>query len=399
MKIMLEKSDNPTLDLSENPAHAPTSAPSIADKMAAQMVKKQQSAGYYFVGSNMHAAVKVCMWTKKSIRGEAACYKASFYGIKSHRCVQMSPAVPYCNHSCIHCWRDTSAHYSGWHGGTDPPDIIASESIMAQIKLLNGFPGSAKTDMAKHRESSDPIHVAISLDGEPTLYAHLPRLIREYHARGLTTFLVSNGSNPQVLERLEQQGAMPTQLYLSFNSPTKEEYKKIVVPLIPDAWEKYCRSLDYLARVGKGEVDKAMTRTVLRMTLALNHNMHGIEGYATFIKHAKPHYVEVKAYMALGSSRNRLGPSRMPTHAQIKEFAASLAKESGYITTAQHALSRIVLLCRDEDAVKSRILKVSRNGGIKTSKEAIPIIEEQARQAIQAGKSGQRANHRPACGS
>jgi len=47
--------------------------------------------GYRFVGR--HSAIKVCSWTKESIRGENFCYKKKFYNIESNQCVQMTPAM------------------------------------------------------------------------------------------------------------------------------------------------------------------------------------------------------------------------------------------------------------------------------------------------------------------
>jgi tRNA wybutosine-synthesizing protein 1 len=47
--------------------------------------------------------------------------------------------------------------------------------------------------------------VAISLTGEPTLYRHIDELIRIFHKKGLTTFLVSNGTNPSALARLSEE--------------------------------------------------------------------------------------------------------------------------------------------------------------------------------------------------
>ncbi len=313
-------------------------------------------AGYKFIGKHDHSAVKICMWTKKAIRGEGVCYKYAFYGIRSHRCVQMSPAVPFCNCACIHCWRDTSAHFLGWEGGIDSAQEIAEGSIKAQLHMINGFPGSPKTNMLMFKEATLPRHVAISLDGEPTLYEQLPELVKEYHKRGMTTFIVSNGSMPAMLERFEKENALPTQLYVSFNSPTKERYGKIVVPLVKDAWENYTGSLRFLEKIGKEIPSRSKTRTVLRMTLALGHNMDDIDGYAEQVKIAKPHFIEVKAYMALGSSRARLGPSRMPTHAQVREFAELFAKKAGYVVSVEHVPSRIVLLCRDKECEKERII-------------------------------------------
>jgi len=46
---------------------------------------------YALIGK--HSAVQICRWTKKSLRNEGVCYKEKFYGIKSHRCCQMSPYI------------------------------------------------------------------------------------------------------------------------------------------------------------------------------------------------------------------------------------------------------------------------------------------------------------------
>ena len=64
-----------------------------------QLMKKQ---GYRFVGN--HSAVKICRWTKQSLRNEGVCYKEQFYGIKAHLCCQMTPWLG-CDNKCIHCWR------------------------------------------------------------------------------------------------------------------------------------------------------------------------------------------------------------------------------------------------------------------------------------------------------
>ncbi|HDM36274.1 MAG TPA: 4-demethylwyosine synthase TYW1, partial [Candidatus Syntrophoarchaeum butanivorans] len=38
------------------------------------------------------------------MRGGEFCYKGRFYGVASHRCIQMTPTI-LCNQACIHCWR------------------------------------------------------------------------------------------------------------------------------------------------------------------------------------------------------------------------------------------------------------------------------------------------------
>ena len=52
-----------------------------------------------------HSGVQICRWCKKSLLDEGDCYKQKFYGIKSHRCSQMSPSVGFCQNKCLHCWR------------------------------------------------------------------------------------------------------------------------------------------------------------------------------------------------------------------------------------------------------------------------------------------------------
>ena len=43
--------------------------------------------------THQHSAVKTCLWLRKSLRGEGNCYKGKFYGIRAHRCVQMTPSL------------------------------------------------------------------------------------------------------------------------------------------------------------------------------------------------------------------------------------------------------------------------------------------------------------------
>ena len=63
--------------------------------------------------------------------------------------------------------------------------------------------------------------------------------------------------------------------------------------------------------------------------------------------------------MFVGGSREEgrgLSLESMVRHAEIKEFAEKLAGLSGYIVSEEHLPSRIVLLCRDAEAMKSRLL-------------------------------------------
>jgi tRNA wybutosine-synthesizing protein 1 len=71
----------------------------------------------------------------------------------------------------------------------------------------------------------------------------LGELIRAFHRRGFTTFLVSNGTVPSALAELNEE---PTQLYISVCAPDEESYRHICRPQIPKAWEKLNETLALL---------------------------------------------------------------------------------------------------------------------------------------------------------
>ncbi|KGL84796.1 tRNA wybutosine-synthesizing protein 1, partial [Tinamus guttatus] len=58
--------------------------------------------GYKLIGS--HSGVKLCRWTKSMLRGRGGCYKHTFYGIESHRCMEATPSLA-CANKCVFCWR------------------------------------------------------------------------------------------------------------------------------------------------------------------------------------------------------------------------------------------------------------------------------------------------------
>ena len=64
------------------------------------ILKKQH---YAIVGE--HSGVKLCHWMRQSLLFKRECYKQTFYGIQSHRCMQMTPSINQCNQMCLFCWR------------------------------------------------------------------------------------------------------------------------------------------------------------------------------------------------------------------------------------------------------------------------------------------------------
>lgn len=291
------------------------------------LLKRQ---GYALAGR--HSAVKTCLWLRHAMNGQGFCYKSKFYGVQSHRCLQMTPTL-ICNQRCLFCWRPTEVPVPApeeW----DSPEKIVAESIACQRKLITGFGGSPNAIKERWIESREPNNVAISLSGEPTFYPYLPELIEEYEKRGFTTFLVTNGTNPAMLARIS-----PSQLYMSLDAPDLETYLKVCQPRSASLWDKINESLSLLKQKD--------SRTVIRTTLVKGENMFKPEGYAELIKKASPDFVEIKAYMHLGFSRLRLERSSMPTHAEVLEFSKALAKDLGYEIADESEISRVVLLSKD----------------------------------------------------
>ena len=294
---------------------------------------KLEYSGYRFVGQYGHAAAKICHWTRKSMVNEGVCYKEKFYGVKSHRCLQMSPAVPFCNQKCSFCWRDLSQTRIEWEGEYDDPKTIIEGAIKAQNNLLCGFGGNKKVDRKKLEESKKPTNAAISLAGEPTLYPEIDELIAEFHRQDFTTFLVTNGMNWEKLGNLDNE---PTQLYVSLDAPNEKVYKELCNPQINDAWNNLNKTLELMNSID--------SRTAIRITSVKDKNMFNTDEYAELINKANPTYVEVKAYMFVGSSRKRLSLDNMPSHQDGRDFAQEIADKTGRELTQEAEVSRVVLL-------------------------------------------------------
>ncbi len=292
-----------------------------SDNQAIQTLTRQ---GYHLVGGG---AVKPCLWLSRAMRGGDQCYKHHFYGISSHCCVQMTPTLE-CNHQCLHCWRPIDDPVPG----TAPlePEALLEGILLGQKKFLSGYGGAKTTDPARLAEAREPRHVALSLMGEPTLYPYLKELLDLIRKRGMTSFVVSNATNPEVLAEL-----LPTQLYLSLNAPDEELYKRVCRPTA-ELWQKVQESLEI--------IKQHRSRSVIRMTLARGLNMERPEDYARLIARAEPDFVEAKSYMHLGRSRERLTREAMPQHYEILEFARTLGEALGYDLEADVPLSRVALL-------------------------------------------------------
>lgn len=305
-------------------------------------IRRLELQGYHLFGEHQHSATKPCLWLKKAMRGGEFCYKGRFYGVASHRCIQMTPTI-LCNQACIHCWRpfiELSEDDIVW----DTPSELIQALLLEHRRILSGYGGSDTTDTKRLREATEPKHVAISLIGEPTIYPYLPAFIDELNALGYTTFLVTNGTNPEMLRRVR-----PTQAYLSLNAPNRDLYERICHP-DDDYWERIMESLETLS--------KLRTRKVIRLTMIKGVNMIDPDVYARLIHRAEPDFIEVKSYMHLGYSRMRLDRSNMPSHNEIREFTGKIVDSlDGYAIEDESEISRVVLVMR-EDFSDKRFLEV-----------------------------------------
>lgn len=270
------------------------------------------------------------------------CYKAKFYGIESHRCIQFSPSILWCWNYCLHCWRYRPSNWSLFPSRTDDPRFIAEMVIKEHKRTVSGYKKYPNVDKKMFEESLNPRHIAISLTGEATLYPRLGELIEEFHRLGLTTFLVTRGIRPDVLANLDKE---PTQLYISIEAYDEESYRYFNNPINPGLWAKTLETIELLPSF--------TSPTVIRITLVKSFNMHNkaIEKWSKLLAIAEPTFVEVKAYMHIGSSITRLSRFDMPSHEEVKNIGAKLAELISYRMVSESIPSRVILLSKIDKPV------------------------------------------------
>ncbi|MFT4313210.1 MAG: 4-demethylwyosine synthase TYW1 [Candidatus Woesearchaeota archaeon] len=299
--------------------------------MLSESAKKSLEKQHYsLVGQ--HSAVKVCGWTKNMINGLGGCYKLTFYGIMSNQCMQMTTSIS-CANRCTFCWRGYKAPVSKeWKWGVDNPVMILEDALKAHHKRLCGFKDSKKANQALYEKSLTVRHVALSLTGEPIMYPRINELLTQCHAEGISTFLVTNAQYPESIRDL----APVTQLYISLDAPTKELLKTVDVPLFPDYWERLHKSLEYMK--------EKTHRTTIRLTMIKGLNDVDEEKYAQLIKKANPDFLEIKGYMHVGESRERLSKEHMPTHEEVREWGQKIVSHlPEFKLMSEHVPSSVVL--------------------------------------------------------
>ncbi len=309
--------------------------------MVAQQLKKAK------YGVSDHSTVALCHWTKKSFKHDGNCYKHKFYGISTHSCMEFSPAGMHCENRCVYCWRPMEFYDSM---KMEPQNVAEPMEIITKLmeerrNLIMGHYGDSRSDKKRLDESLKPSHYAISLSGEPTMYPKLPELIKYLNSLKETKsiFLVTNGQEPKMIQKLQDEDALPTQLYLSTNAADYESFLRINKPRYDDSWQRWNTTLQMLKHLD--------TRTVLRITLIRDYNSQKemIPAFTKMIKQASPHFIEIKSYMHIGRSTNRLDYEHMLDMEEVRKFSEELAKQSQLFSVMDEShVSRIVVLQNNE---------------------------------------------------
>ena len=307
--------------------------------------------GYTIIGT--HSGVKICRWTKSALRGRGSCYKFSFYGIKSHLCMETTPSLS-CSNKCVFCWRHgTNPVGTTWRWQVDPPEMIfegAKEGHYKKIKMMRGVPG---VRAERFQEAMQIRHCALSLVGEPIFYPHINEFVAMLHKERISSFLVCNAQHPDQLANLKSV----TQLYVSIDASNAESLRKIDRPLHRDYWQRFLRCLTILKE------KRFRMRTVFRLTLVKGFNVdEEVEGYADLVALGLPCFVEIKGVTYCGTSSSAgagLTMQNVPFYDEITTFVEALnaaLEHRGleYGIAAEHAHSCCVLIASKRFYVKEK---------------------------------------------
>jgi tRNA wybutosine-synthesizing protein 1 len=142
-----------------------------------------------------------------------------------------------------------------------------------------------------------------------------------------------------MLQRLIDEDALPTQLYLSTNASNKKMFMMVNRPRYRNAWDRWQESLELLSEMN--------TRIVLRMTVIRNFNdsTNYVDEFADMMKIGNPHFIEIKSYMHIGMSTQRLESSDMLEMDEIRNYSHLLCKSlDRYSIMDESEISRIVVL-------------------------------------------------------
>ncbi|XP_036897624.1 S-adenosyl-L-methionine-dependent tRNA 4-demethylwyosine synthase TYW1 isoform X2 [Sturnira hondurensis] len=288
--------------------------------------------GYQLIGS--HSGVKLCRWTKSMLRGRGGCYKHTFYGIESHRCMETTPSLA-CANKCVFCWRHhTNPVGTEWRWKMDQPEVILKEAIENHQNMIKQFKGVPGVKEERFEEGMTVKHCALSLVGEPIMYPEINRFLKLLHRCKISSFLVTNAQFPMEIRNLTPV----TQLYVSVDASTRDSLKKIDRPLFKDFWQRFLDSLKALAA--------KQQRTVYRLTLVKAWNVDELQAYAELVSLGSPDFIEVKGVTYCGeSSASSLTMANVPWHEEVVRFVRELvALIPDYEIACEHEHSNCLLI-------------------------------------------------------
>lgn len=288
--------------------------------------------GYQLIGS--HSGVKLCRWTKSMLRGRGGCYKHTFYGIESHRCMETTPSLA-CANKCVFCWRHhTNPVGTEWRWKMDQPEVILKEAIENHQNMIKQFKGVPGIKEERFKEGMTVKHCALSLVGEPIMYPEINRFLKLLHECKISSFLVTNAQFPAEIRNLKPV----TQLYVSVDASTKDSLKKIDRPLFKDFWQRFLDSLKALAA--------KQQRTVYRLTLVKAWNVDELQAYAELVSLGHPDFIEVKGVTYCGeSSASSLTMANVPWHEEVVRFVRELVDLiPDYEIACEHEHSNCLLI-------------------------------------------------------
>ncbi|XP_076472908.1 S-adenosyl-L-methionine-dependent tRNA 4-demethylwyosine synthase TYW1-like [Babylonia areolata] len=307
--------------------------------MLRQSLEKQ---GYRLIGS--HSGVKLCRWTKSMLRGRGGCYKHTFYGIESHRCMETTPSLA-CANKCVFCWRHhTNPVGTEWRWKMDDPQTVLQGAVTNHVNLIKQFRGVPGVKAERLAEGMEPRHCALSLVGEPIMYPEINAFVDLLHQRHISSFLVTNAQFPDAIRNL----VPVTQLYVSVDAATKDSLKKIDRPLFKDFWERFVDSLQALSHKGQ--------RTVYRLTLVKAWNTEELDNYAQLVSLGQPDFIEIKGVTYCGESKaSSLTMANVPWHEEVVGFVQQLADRlPQYQLASEHEHSNCLLLAHTKYLVEGQ---------------------------------------------
>ncbi|MHA1757792.1 MAG: hypothetical protein ACTSVV_13535, partial [Promethearchaeota archaeon] len=174
--------------------------------------------------------------------------------------------------------------------------------------------------------------------------------------RNMTTFVVTNSTLPERIERLEE---LPTQFYFTIAAPNERIYKKVCRPMIKNGWEKIHQTLEL--------IDSLNCRTLVRLTAVkgLNISEEYLESYAKIIEKANPNFFEIKGFTLQAKGldiskrlKSNLPPSEyFPDYNYLKNIAEKFEKISNFPMIYENKDSRDFLFAVNWDKDKDPAIK------------------------------------------